>query len=161
MSEQKMQYKLFIERVSRALKHSPDELQSWIELSERYINAASDMTKDELALIEAYFKRDVQEFSDRYQHAQTSVDDSHLFRRFIADTLWEKLAEITDKTQLEWHEVLQDIRHNGVYHAGEVVGLGILICQKCENQTEHTHVGALAPCIKCNGTLFYRKALPV
>ncbi len=28
------------------------------------------------------------------------------------------------KTQLEWREVFQDLNHHGVYHSGEVVGLG-------------------------------------
>lgn len=166
MSEQKAQYTVFIQRVRDALKRSPEELQSWVELSERYFNAASEMTKDEFALIEAYFKRDVQAFSERYKKVESHLlphhdEDAQLFRDLIANSLWEKLAEITDKTQLEWHEVLRDIQHQGVYHSGEVVGLGILICEKCGNQSEHCHVDVLIPCIKCGCKEFSRKALPV
>ncbi|MDI5677483.1 hypothetical protein MJL30_38810, partial [Salmonella enterica subsp. enterica serovar Anatum] len=42
----------------------------------------------------------------------------------IKESLWQELADITDKTQLEWREVFQDLNHHGVYHSGEVVGLG-------------------------------------
>lgn len=160
MSEQKAEYKVLVERISEALKHSPEELQRWLDLSEKYVKAASDMTKDELALIEAYFKRDVQEFGARYNEPEENKDDGALFRDLIANTLWEQLAEITDKTQLEWREVLQDIQHHGVYNAGEVVGLGILICEKCGHQTEHTHVDVLTTCIKCGSKQFSRKPFP-
>lgn len=166
MSEQKAQYRLFIQRVRDALERSPEELQRWVELSERYFNAASEMTKDELALIEAYFKRDVQTFSERYQLSDSQLPEEHeedgqLFRDLIANSLWEQLAEITDKTQLEWRDVLRDIQHQGVYQSGEVVGLGILICEKCGHQTEHCHVEVLKPCNKCGCKAFSRKALPV
>ncbi|MEZ8141562.1 hypothetical protein A1OO_03900 [Enterovibrio norvegicus FF-33] len=160
MSEQKTEYKLLTQRISNALKNSPVELQRWVDLSERYFGAAADMTKDELALIEAYFKRDVQAFSERYNQPETGADDGQLFRSLIANSIWQQLAEITDKTQLEWREVLQDIQHHGVYSAGEVVGLGILVCEKCANQTEHTHVGVLIPCIKCGNKQFSRKPFP-
>ncbi|WP_028023640.1 zinc ribbon-containing protein [Enterovibrio calviensis] len=160
MTEQKTEYKLLAQRISDALKHSPEELKRWLELSERYFDAASDMTKDELALIEAYFKRDVQAFSEQYNESEGRADDGELFKSLIANTLWEQLAEITDKTQLEWHEVLKDIQHHGVYSAGEVVGLGILVCETCGNQTEHSHVGVLIPCTKCGNSQFSRKAYP-
>lgn len=160
MSKQKAEYKVLIERISEALKHSPEALQRWLDVSERYVKAASDMTKDELALIEAYFQRDVQEFGNRYSGQEAHNGEDGLFRDLIANTLWEQLAEITDKTQLEWREVLQDIQHHGVYSAGEVVGLGILVCEKCGNQTEHTHVDVLTPCIKCGHKQFSRKPFP-
>lgn len=160
MSFEKEHYKLFIARVREALKESPNELRRWAQLSDRYFKAASDMTKDELALIEAFFKRDVQTFSEQYNQDDRHSDDAQLFRSLIANSVWELLAEITDKTQLEWSEVLRDIEHHGIYKAGEVVGLGILKCEKCGHQTEHCHVGVLAPCVECGSKRFSRKAFP-
>ncbi len=146
MSGQKREYQVIVDRISEALKNSPEELQRWVELSEKYLNAASDMTKDELALIEAYFKRDVQTFGEGYQTAKDGDEVvSGAFKDLIADSLWQQLAEITDRTQLEWREVLEDIHHHGVYQAGEVVGLGILICEQCGNRIEHNHVGIIEP----------------
>lgn len=58
----------------------------------------------------------------------------------IKESLWQELADITDKTQLEWREVFQDLNHHGVYHSGEVVGLGNLVCEKC-----HYHLAVYTP----------------
>ena len=60
--------------------------------------------------------------------------------RVIKESLWQELADITDKTQLEWRGGFQDLNHHGVYHSGEVVGLGNLVCEKC-----HHHIAVYTP----------------
>ncbi|MFD2179400.1 zinc ribbon-containing protein [Veronia pacifica] len=158
MSKQKPEYQVLVERVKDALEHTPEELERWVALTERYVAAAREMTQDELALIQSYFKRDVQEFGDQYQD---SAEQPDVFSELVKDTLWEQLAEITDKTQLEWTEIFDDIKHHGIYEEGEVVGLGILQCEECGNQTRHTHVGVLTACIVCGNRFFSRHAFPV
>ncbi len=61
-----------------------------------------------------------------YEESLKEESDS-VFMRVIKESLWQELADITDKTQLEWREVFQDLNHHGVYHSGEVVGLGNLV----------------------------------
>ena len=68
-------------------------------------------------------KRDLEEFARSYEESHEDDSDS-VFMRVIKESLWQELADITDKTQLEWREVFQDLNHHGVYHSGEVVGLG-------------------------------------
>ncbi len=66
------------------------------------------------------------------QLRESHEDESDsVFMRVIKESLWQELADITDKTQLEWREVFQDLNHHGVYHSGEVVGPGNLVCEKC------------------------------
>ena len=77
--------------------------------------------------------------------------------RVIKESLWQELADITDKTQLEWREVFQDLNHHGVYHSGEGVGLGNLVCEKC-----HYHLAVYTPdvlprCPKCGHDQFQRR----
>ena len=88
--------------------------------------------------------------------AGMSKSDS-VFMRVIKESLWQELADITDKTQLEWREVFQDLNHHGVYHSGEVVGLGNLVCEKC-----HFHLPIYTPevltlCPKCGHDQFQRR----
>lgn len=83
----------------------------------------------------AAVKRDLEEFARSYEESHEDESDS-VFMRVIKESLWQELADITDKTQLEWREVFQDLNHHGVYHSGEVVGLGNLVCEKC-----HYHGG--------------------
>ncbi len=71
----------------------------------------------------AAVKRDLEEFARSYEESHEDESDS-VFMRVIKESLWQELADITDKTQLEWREVFQDLNHHGVYHSGEVVGLG-------------------------------------
>ncbi|RXJ73085.1 hypothetical protein CS022_11250 [Veronia nyctiphanis] len=157
MSDQKPEYQVLVERVKDALEHTPDELERWVALTERYVSAAREMTQDELALIQSYFKRDVQEFGSQYEESSEQPD---VFTELVKDSLWEQLAEITDKTQLEWTEIFDDIKHHGIYEAGEVVGLGILECEKCGNQTRHNHVGVLPTCVNCGNRFFSRHTYP-
>jgi pyrimidine-specific ribonucleoside hydrolase len=89
--------------------------------------------------------------------ATTVAELLDFFMRVIKESLWQELADITDKTQLEWREVFQDLNHHGVYHSGEVVGLGNLVCEKC-----HHHIAVYTPevlslCPKCGHDQFQRR----
>ncbi|HBY5878441.1 TPA: zinc ribbon-containing protein, partial [Klebsiella pneumoniae] len=91
-----------------------------------------------------------------YEESHEDESDS-VFMRVIKESLWQELADITDKTQLEWREVFQDLNHHGVYHSGEVVGLGNLVCEKC-----HYHLAVYTPdvlprCRKCGHDQFQRR----
>jgi predicted Zn-ribbon and HTH transcriptional regulator len=101
-------------------------------------------------------RRDLEEFARSYEESQNDVTDS-VFMRVIKESLWQELADITDKTQLEWREVFQDLNHHGVYHSGEVVGLGNLVCENC-----HFHLAVYTPdvlprCPKCGHDQFQRR----
>ncbi|MDO6708438.1 zinc ribbon-containing protein [Photobacterium sp. 1_MG-2023] len=158
MGKQKAAYESMLEEMTETLKHSPEELKHWIETTEKYREAASDMTKDELALIRQYLKRDVQEFGQNVQESPAPFSESP-FYHLVSETIWRGLAEVTDKTQLEWVEVMDDLKHRGVYQAGEIVGLGHLVCEKCGHHEQYTHVRTIEPCVKCGGTQFTRQPL--
>lgn len=158
MTHKKDEFKLIFERMKQALSHCPDEFNHWIEWTESYMQAASEMTKDEWALIEAYLKRDLQMFGSHY--GANSAKQTDLFSEAITNTIWERLAKITDKTQLEWQEILHDLDHHGVYQAGELVGLGILVCEHCGHETQHTRVGVINKCVRCDHQAFQRKPFP-
>ena len=126
-------------------------------LSERLRHGERDI--DALVTIEsviAAVKRDLEEFARSYEESHEDESDS-VFMRVIKESLWQELADITDKTQLEWREVFQDLNHHGVYHSGEVVGLGNLVCEKC-----HYHLAVYTPdvlprCPKCGHDQFQRR----
>ncbi|HIF9331100.1 zinc ribbon-containing protein [Photobacterium damselae] len=158
MPKQKAEYELLLEKATEALKHSPEKLKEFLEVTEKYGEAASDMTKDELALIKAYLKSDMKEFADNVEKSSEPFAESP-FYKLVSESIWQGLADITDKTQVEWHEVTADLEHHGVYKAGELIGLGELVCQKCGHKQAITHVTRIEPCIKCGGIEFTRKPL--
>ena len=158
MSKQKTGYNAVLERVMNVLERSPEEFEHWAKSSEEVVDAASDMTKDELALISNYVKRDMKEFAQNYEESKTTFPDSP-FYRLISDSMWHALLEITDKTQVEWKEVFDDLEHQGVYQAGEVVGLGVLVCEKCGHREQYNHAQIIQSCTHCDNNEFTRLSL--
>ncbi|EGU44834.1 hypothetical protein VII00023_11569 [Vibrio ichthyoenteri ATCC 700023] len=154
MPKRKAGYEDMFDDVVEALKHSPDEVNHVLETSGKYVDAANDMTKDELALISAYMKSDLKEFADNYEHSKSGP-----FYQMVTNSIWQGLLEITDRTKVEWVELFADLEHQGLYQAGEVIGLGTLVCDKCGHQTQYNHPTEIISCIQCGHTAFTRKPL--
>ncbi|HAS6260616.1 TPA: zinc ribbon-containing protein [Vibrio vulnificus] len=154
MPKRKSGYEEMLEDVIETLKHSPDEVNNVLERSGKVISAANDMTKDELVLISAYVKADLKEFADNYEESKSGP-----FYLTIADSIWQGLLEITDRTKVEWVELFEDLEHQGLYEAGEVIGLGVLVCDECGHKTSYNHPTVIIPCIKCGHKGFSRQAL--
>ncbi|CAM2905920.1 zinc ribbon-containing protein [Vibrio rarus] len=154
MPKNQSRYEELLTDVVETLKHSPDEINHVIANSEKVVEAANDMTKDELALISAYVKSDLQEFASSFEESKSGP-----FYLMIANTVWQSLLDITDKTKLEWVEFFKELDHQGVYQTGELIGLGVLICEKCGHRTQYNHVTEIHSCTQCGHNEFTRKAL--
>ncbi|UGA54116.1 zinc ribbon-containing protein [Vibrio sp. DW001] len=154
MPKRKLGYEEKFEEVVEALKQSPEELKKALETSGEVAHAASDMTKDEIALVSAYVKSDLKEFADNYQESKESP-----FSIMVADSIWQALLDITDRTKVEWVELFEDLEHQGVYQVGDVIGLGHLICEKCGQKTRYIHPTTVHSCSKCGGQAFTRVSL--
>ncbi|MGD8112458.1 zinc ribbon-containing protein [Vibrio sp. TRT 21S02] len=154
MPKRKAGYEEVFDDVVEALKHSPDEVNHVLETSGKVVEAANDMTKDELSLISAYVKSDLKEFADSYEESKSGP-----FYLMVADSIWQGLLEITDRTKVEWVELFSDLEHQGLYEAGEVIGLGTLVCDECGHKTQYNHPTVIIPCTKCGHKGFSRVAL--
>ncbi|EAS41411.1 zinc ribbon-containing protein [Photobacterium profundum] len=158
MAKQKAEYEALLEKVTETLRHSPEELKDWVDTTEKYRQAASDMTKDEWALISAYLKRDLKEFGKNVEESPEPFAESP-FYKLVSESIWSGLAEITDKTQIEWHELMDDLQHQGIYQAGEIVGLGNLVCEKCGHHEIYSHAKRIELCSQCGHDQFTRQSL--
>lgn len=78
-----------------------------------------------------------------------------------SETLWQQLSAITDHTQVEWAELLQDWQHQSQFQRGEWVAMGIYQCQQCQHQWQLTHPQPLCDCPTCGCGDFIRHGLPV
>ena len=67
------------------------------------------MTKDELALVSAYVKSDLKEFAESFEESKAGP-----FYLMIADSIWQGLLDITDRTKVEWVELFDDLEHQGL-----------------------------------------------
>ena len=154
MPKRKANYETMLKGVIETLKHSPSEINKVFETSEQVLNAANDMTKDEMALVSAYVKADLKAFSQELEEGKSGP-----FYLTIANSIWQGLLDITDKSKVEWVELFDDLEHQGLYEAGDVIGLGTLVCDECGHKVTYTHPTVIIPCTHCHHTGFSRQAL--
>lgn len=149
-------YRELVATLSERLRSGERDIDALVEQARVKISQSGELTHREVETLTKAVRRDLEEFARSYEESQDELTDS-VFMRVIKESLWQELADITDKTQLEWREVFQDLNHHGVYHSGEVVGLGNLVCEKC-----HYHLAVYTPdvlprCPKCGHDQFQRR----
>ncbi|QDE30180.1 MULTISPECIES: zinc ribbon-containing protein [Shewanella] len=121
-----------------------------------FVKLKSHADDEELALVEEFLKRDIEAFLNE-EHADDLSYSPMVIG--IENTLWQWLSEITDRSQVEWHEILQDFKNNGVYKSGEIINQGKLTCNKCGHQMEINFPGVIPNCPKCDFNEFSREPL--
>lgn len=118
-----------------------------------YIRAGKELSAYETRLFVETLKRQWQE--------TTSESSEQHSPSLWPEALWQELSLITDRTQVEWSELLDDFRHGGTYFQGEWVGMGRYRCSRCQHTIDYTHPAELLLCGKCGGVRFSREGLPV
>ena len=136
------------ETETRSIVEGMDLLQEWIE-------AGVDVNKEAFYNSLYYFKRDLDRFYENYKR---DTDESPYYLS-LKDQIWQTLAEMTDKTQLEWREFSSDAQHDGIYHAGEEIAFGMLVCLKCGEKTQISHPQKIHSCFNCQHKEFKRKSV--
>ncbi|MFB9133492.1 zinc ribbon-containing protein [Vibrio sp. AK197] len=154
MPNRKTGYEAMLKNVVDTLKKSPEELNHVVEQSGKVVEAANDLTKDELALISAYLKSDLKEFTDSYEESKSGP-----FYLALSNSIWQGLLDITDRTRLEWMELSSDLEHQGLYQTGDMIALGVLVCERCGHKTQYTHPTEISPCVECGNDHFSRQPL--
>ncbi|MBF2748122.1 zinc ribbon-containing protein [Enterobacter bugandensis] len=149
-------YRELVATLTERLRNGERDIDALVEQAPERVTQTGELTRTEVEEVTRAVRRDLEEFARSYEESQDEIADS-VFMRVIKESLWQELADITDKTQLEWREVFQDLNHHGVYQSGEVVGLGNLVCEKC-----HHHIAVYTPdvlplCPKCGHDQFQRR----
>jgi len=124
--------------------------------TEAYLGAASDLTKQELAEMSTYLRQDLHDLNEDYQHSVEDFKHSAWYQTWDKFA-WGTLAAITDKTQVEWVEISDDIHHQGRYYVGDEVGFGVLQCVRCGYKKELYHPAKVLSCANCEGKEFARE----
>ena len=121
-----------------------------------YLQIKAQSAETELALVEEFLKRDIASFlkeqnSESLSHSPTLIA--------VENTFWHWLSEITDRSQVQWHELSQDFKHHGYYQAGEIVSQGNMICTQCGHGMDIEFPGVIPDCPECEGEEFTREPL--
>lgn len=114
------------------------------------------MSEEQLRDIEWQLKIDLKEFINDTRQNPSLVNSPQYLA--LESTMWQSALAISDKCQIEWLEVSEDIKHDGLYQTDDVVGLGQFICLNCSSAILVYHPQALSTCANCQGLQFRRIA---
>ncbi|MEG0008495.1 zinc ribbon-containing protein [Aeromonas lusitana] len=158
MDKRRQGYEAFIAQLKKQWEETEEfqgeRLNRMIARVQAYLEAASDLTQDELALIAEYVKRDLGNYDEGRSEAPESA-----FMLALKDTAWSWLADVTDRAQVEWRELADELEHKGIYRAGDWVGLGVLVCDHCEWRHTVLHPEQLGTCPECGANEYHREPL--
>lgn len=158
MDKRQKGYEAFIAQLRKQWEETEEfqgeRLNRMIDRVQAYLEAAGDLTKDELALIAEYVKRDLGNYDEGKSEAPESA-----FMLALKDTAWSWLADVTDRAQVEWQELADELEHKGIYRAGDWVGLGVLVCDSCEWRHTVLHPEQLGTCPECGANEYHREPL--
>ena len=149
-------YRELVASLSERLRNGERDIDALVEQARERVIKTGELTRTEVDELTRAVRRDLEEFAMSYEESLKEESDS-VFMRVIKESLWQELADITDKTQLEWREVFKDVSHHGVYHSGEVVGLGNLVCEQCHHHMAFYTPEVLPLCPKCGHDQFQRR----
>lgn len=150
-------YQQLIASLSERLTQGERDIDGMVERARQQLLMHSDLTRNEVNEVTRAVRRDLEEFARSYHENENDDPTDSVFMRVIRESLWKELADITDKSQLEWREVFQDLNHHGVYQSGEVVGLGNLVCEKCRFTRAIYTPETLTLCPECGHDHFQRQ----
>lgn len=136
-------------------EHEVTDLVSLMEKYEALVRAAESIPEDKVKQFIDNFTYDLHDFYRQYK----SEYKHSLYIKLMQEQFWHTLADITDKSQVEWAELQEDIAHKGEYQIGDIIGFGLLVCTQCESTHTITHVTAINACATCGGKYFHRKML--
>jgi zinc ribbon family protein len=120
-----------------------------------YAGAAETMSEEKLQQFTDNLKYDLRDF---YQLNRAQAKDS-VYLGLLNETLWDNLAKLTDKSQVEWAELVDDFEHDGVYKSGDFIGFGELQCEQCDEKMTIIHFSQIGECVHCGSKDFVRLPL--
>ncbi|MCL1123819.1 zinc ribbon-containing protein [Shewanella surugensis] len=132
------------------------KLYQEVSQGKEYLALKAQVKEDELALVEQFLKRDIASFLQEKNDADLSYSPFFIAAK---NTFWHWLSEITDRSQLEWTELAQDFKHQGVYVSGEIIAQGCLACTACGHKMYIEFPDLIPDCPECDNDKFYREAL--
>lgn len=149
-------YRELVARLSERLRNGERDLDALLNSVSQKVVQSGKLTSGEMDQITGAIRRDYEALMRGDEENRQPFSDS-VFMRVIKENVWKELTDITDKTQLEWREMFEDLNHHGVWLSGEVAGPGNMVCEKCHHYQALYTPDVLARCVKCGHDQFQRR----
>lgn len=133
-------------------QHEITDIVTKVEQSKLYLQAAEQLPEEKVKQFIDNLRFDLKEF---IQQNQAQAKHS-LYLGLLNESFWKNMQAITDKSQVEWSELDDDIKHHGIYKTGDFIGFGLLECQHCHEKITYSHASDVIDCFSCGGSSFIR-----
>lgn len=149
----------FYHRLSQWLtdvkQHEVTHVVELVEHAKVVLKAAEALPEEKVQQFIENFKYDLHEF-----HRQNQEQIKHsIYLGLMAESFWAVMANITDKSQVEWAELCEDFEHDGDYQVGDAIGFGIIECKQCHHTLLINHLSEISECLHCGHGHFIRQSL--
>lgn len=148
-------YQNINEWIEQTKSHEITKIVEVVEQAKAYISAAESIPQQK---IEQFIDSFIYDLHDFYQQNQKQVKNS-VYLTLMNERLWQSLATMTDKSQVEWSELMDDFEHDGIYRLGDYIGFGELCCEHCQEKMTITHLTKVTACSHCHGETFIRQGM--
>lgn len=156
-------YQRLLHRIRESLeqveKKTAEAIQYEIEQAIELEATAEEMTREELDLLGAYLKRDLNSLSRFAAKTGKGVAEWLKFDlHLLEDKLANLLLSVADRTLLEQEALVHQLDEEGDdnYVVGETVLAGTFACQNCGDIYVVTQPKALEACLECGADSFRR-----
>ena len=149
-------YELLLEEALNKAHQSGALLHRLIAELRGDVAAHRKLEESDAVRLERYLKRDLVDAAQYMASTGKELKDWLGFDlALIEGKLREMFAEAADKTTNELLQ-LQRQAAESEYHTGEMVGLGTLACDQCQEKLHFHKPGRIPPCPRCRHTVFHR-----
>lgn len=116
------------------------------------------LTEDEVSLLSAYVKRDIEHLKQYLLETERGLADWLKFDALLVETkLLEVLTSIADKTVTGWQDLQMRLQQEqDTYLRGEVTCAGTLVCLNCDAPLRLKQTTTIPACPNCGGEHFCR-----
>jgi predicted DNA-binding ribbon-helix-helix protein len=136
-------------------QHEITSVVSIVEQAKQFLRAAEELSEQQIEQFVTHFKQELTEF---LQHTEQESQHS-IYLGLLEEQFWSALSEITDRTQVEWSELPDELAHQGIYQTGDLIGFGVLRCCQCGETITFTHLSQVRVCAHCGHQQFERQPL--
>lgn len=89
-------YRELVTTLTERLRNGERDIDALVEQARARVTQTGELTRTEVEEVTRAVRRDLEEFARSYEESQNEVTDS-VFMRVIKESLWQELADITDK----------------------------------------------------------------
>jgi len=139
-------------------EHAIPTLKQNMDIAIEKMTELGELSQEEIQTITGYLKKDLEQAADFLEKSGKSTADWLEFDlQFAEKKFAEMFTAAVDKTRIELNVLQDDLQKNAEWHTGEITGVGMLVCQSCNEVLHFKKPGHIPPCPKCNKTVFKKK----